>query len=89
MRHLILIFETGDYMMCTKRCAKKVLGLEAAIGVTIAASGSNIIPTRTKLKGSTPGTSVASKIARKVFKNKKFKRKWPAPTQNKITLRML
>jgi RHS repeat-associated protein len=61
-----------------ERFAKKLLqctldhyGL-TALGASLAAAGANVIGTRGKFAGATPGTSVASLLARNIFGDLKF-----------------
>ncbi len=48
------------------------LGIEDFVAIVAILSGRNNLPTRAKPKTATPGTSYASKAARKVFGNLKF-----------------
>lgn len=73
-------------------CLKEEIGVGTAAGASLAASGLPILETRRKPLGATQGTSVSSKVSRKIFGNTKFKdlggprRVW-APTMNTIGAR--
>lgn len=51
------------------KCALEQVGLGEAGSLAAGVSGANVLPTRAKPAGSTPGTSVASRASRAVFGN--------------------
>jgi len=77
-----LFQDPGLYFQCSAACGLEVAGFQTAAGGALAISGQNFIPTRRKPKGSTPGTSLTSLAARKVFGKTRLPFPLPAPTTN-------
>lgn len=65
----------GTYLL---QCLGDTLGLHS-LGSLLAPAGFNIIPTRGKFKGATPGTSILSLGLRKLTRNARLPVRLPAP----------
>lgn len=63
---------------CLLQCPGDTLGLHS-LGSLLGPAGFNIIPTRGKFKGATPGTSILSLGLRKLTRNARFPIRLPAP----------
>lgn len=71
-----------------KQCASSQLGLGDLAAAGAAVSGLNILKTRGKFAGATPGTSIASRGASAVFGNARLPVQLPTVVGNPLTLNM-
>jgi hypothetical protein len=72
----------------TMRCGSAQLGLDDLAAAGAAVSGFNILKTRGKFAGATPGTSIASRGASAVFGQTRLPFRVPTAVGNPLTLKM-
>lgn len=75
-----LMTDPGRFAQCSIECAQVVLDAGTGAKAGVAASGAPVLRARGKLGGATRRTSIASRLFRALFRDRRFPRPVPAPT---------